>query len=129
MRRPRLLHAAPLAIATVLAQSGCSVALSGESGSGRSATTVATSGSIGVSRARAGASFGAAAPSTAPGGHVSLSGGAAAVMVVGLVVADIVNQIGPRRAPAIDPVRPIAHTCSCYGYVPPAQLTSNATAE
>lgn len=128
MRRGRVL-AAPLVIASLVVQSGCSVALSGESGVGRSATAVATRAGADFSHARASASFGTPAPGTAPGGHASFSGGAAALVVVGVALAEIVTQIAPRRAPALDPGRPIAHTCSCYGYVPPAQLTSNASTQ
>jgi len=79
-----------------------------------------------------GASFGTPPPAGAPGARVSLSRGAAGVLVLGLVVADVVQALVPgtvARGATLDPNRPIAHTCSCYGYVPPAELTGPVPSE
>jgi hypothetical protein len=89
--------------------------------------TTATTTSSQVSGTTQGASYKASFSSgghpvspRAPGGYVSVSGNAAAVLVGVVVFADLVNYF--RGAPQPKPLPPgtaISHTCSCYGYQPP----------
>lgn len=134
------LHGIPafLALAAAcLALSGCSAALSGRQTTGdgttASATSVGTRGQVGSHSVKASASFGTPPPPGAAGGQLSLSRGAAAVLVVGLLVAEVVNYFMPgsdgHAQSALDPRRPIAGTCSCYGYRAESHLTSVAPAE
>jgi len=60
-------------------------------------------------------SSGQVPPAHAPGGHLRLSGEAAAILVVGLVLADLLNYIRgePRPRPLASDAR-ISETCSCY---------------
>jgi len=100
-----------------LALAGCSVALHGHRTTSGGATTTTASAAT-----RAGASFGTPAPRGAPGGQLRLSGGAAAVLVLGLVVAETINYFSARSAgqpqSSSGPQHSIADTCSCYGYQP-----------
>lgn len=115
--------AALLAIAMLPA---CTVALQGHQSSG-GGTTTATSSSIAVATSgtnyAVGASFGRPVPLAAPGGHLVVSSGsAAAALLVGIVVINALDYLSGR--PGSQPWtgatanRPIAHTCSCYGYRP-----------
>lgn len=117
----------PLVLVPVcLALSGCSVALNGQQTTNNGATTTATSaatrGQASIGAVKASASFGAPAPAGASGGQVSFSRGASAVLIVGLLVAEVVNYFSAisdgRAQSASDPQRSIAGTCSCYGYRP-----------
>jgi len=51
----------------------------------------------------------------APGGYVSVSGNAAAVLVGVVVIADLVKYFrGEPEAKSLPPGTAISHTCSCY---------------
>lgn len=80
--------------------------------------------------AKVSVSFGTPVSPGSPGGHASLGRGAAGVLVLGLVIADVVHYLNSPvvgRAPGgAGPERAIAHTCSCYGYEPPAESTFTA---
>jgi len=109
-----------------LALSGCTVAMYGNQTTSGGTTATATSGQ--VSGSAQGANYKAAFSSgghpvspKASGGYASVSGSAAAVMVGVVVFADLVNYL--RGEPQPKPLAPgtaISHTCSCYGYQPPA---------
>ena len=94
------------------ALSGCYVAISGhQTASGGAITT--TTGAATRLDARAGsasigASFGAPPASHAPGGQVALSRSAAAVLFLGLVVADTGKYLVTRPGSAPDPA-----SCVC----------------
>jgi hypothetical protein len=117
-------------LAACLALSGCTVAMHGHqtSGSGGTATSSALKLQAGSGGARASGSFGAPAPKGAPGAQVSLSRGASAVLVIGLVVAETLHYLGARAggqpAPGAGLDRAISETCSCYGYRPPEPATA-----
>ncbi len=108
-----------------LALSGCTVTLFGHQSTGGGAATTTTSSQVSGSAKFAGgkASFLSGQPvaPNAPGGHVTLSRGASAVLILGLAIADAVNymsaKLGARPQPA--PGVSISETCSCYGYKPP----------
>jgi hypothetical protein len=118
-----------------LTLSGCAVNLHGRQSTGAGAsiatgTTTTSSISAGASagQAKFSASFGSAPPPGASGGQIGFSRGAAAVLLLGLVIAETVDFIGaPFRqthgtTPAAQPTRAprasIAETCSCYGWKP-----------
>ena len=104
---------------------GCAVTMHGNQST--SGGTTATTTSSQVSGTAQGASYKASFSSgghpvspRAPGGYVSVSGNAAAVLVGVVVFADLVNYF--RGAPQPKPLptgTAISHTCSCYGYQPP----------
>lgn len=83
---------------------------------GRAATTSSqVAGSAAFSHGRASFSSGARVSPGAPGGHVSLGRGASAVLIVGLVLADLVNHlVGPSDPKPLPPGERIMETCSCY---------------
>jgi hypothetical protein len=120
----RLKSAAMLFAAMAL--SGCSVALHGHQASNAGATTTIASSSLSVhasgSHHAAAVAFGRPVP-TVPGGHLAVSGGTgAAVLLVGIAVISAIDYFsggwGRGTAPGAAATRPIAHTCSCYGYRP-----------
>lgn len=104
-----------------LALPGCYVSTYGVQSTGGAGTTTATSTQVGAtakfSAGRASFSSGQAVAPSAPGGHVQLGRGGVAIVAVGLVFVEAVNQLGvlfgaqPQPAPRTDR---IAHTCSCY---------------
>jgi hypothetical protein len=105
-----------------LALSGCYVKLHGHQSTSGGVTTTTTSstvtGSAKASGAKVSFSSGTPVSPSAPGGHISLNRGASAVLVLGLVIADVVNYFNARLAakpqqPAGDGAS-IAETCSCY---------------
>lgn len=115
---------------------GCAVTLHGQQtlGGGQSATTVGSSvqGAARIGNARVGGAFGAPRPAQAAGGQLSLSRGASAVLVLGVLIAGAVDEIGTWfRSPAMPqaerlPEGPISQTCSCYGWRPepaPAEVS------
>lgn len=120
-----------------LALSGCYAALNGQQTTSNGATTtttsVATRGQVSIGSGKASASFGVPAPAGAPGGQASFSRGASAVLILGLVVAEVVNYLSAmsidRVQSAAEPRRSIADTCSCYGYRPESGLTSISAPE
>jgi hypothetical protein len=107
---------------------GCAVTLHGQqtAGAGQSVTTTGSSvqGGARIGNARVGGSFGAPRPAQAAGGQVSFSRGASAVLVLGVLIAGAVDEIGAWfRSPATMhaerlPAEPISQTCSCYGWRP-----------
>ena len=113
-------------IVLCVALSGCAVQLHGnQSGSGTT-TSSAVAASTGGSNVRAGFSSGQAVSGAAPGGQLSVNGGGgtvAAVLLVGAIVVDFLNSLGAVQA-QVKPLPPdarISHTCSCYGWQPPAK--------
>ena len=116
--------AALLAIVTLPA---CTAALHGHQSAGGGTATTTTSSSAAVvasgSNYAVGASFGRAVPPTAAGGHLVVSSGsAAAALLLGIVVVNAIDYLsggpGGRAWAGAAANRPIAHTCSCYGYRP-----------
>ena len=116
--------AAVLVLATLPA---CSVALHGNQSTAGGASTTTTSSSVAVatsgSNYAVGASFGRPVPLSAAGGHLVVSSGsAAAALLVGIVVVNALDYLsggpGSRAWAGAAANRPIAHTCSCYGYRP-----------
>jgi len=109
-----------------LSLSGCYVAYSGHqtAGGGVSTTTTASAvrGQINTGSASLGASFGTPPAPGAPGGQVSLSRGASALLLLGLVIGDTLNYLGAPLSSTPPPPVPrrdaIAETCSCYGWKP-----------
>jgi hypothetical protein len=101
------------------AASGCSVSLHGyQSGSGGSVTT-ATSGQVAASARFSGGTVafgsGRVPPAGAPGGHVHLGKGAAAVLLTGVVLADFFSHLASAPKPKPLPAgERILETCSCY---------------
>lgn len=109
-----------------LALSGCSVAMYGNQSAsgGATVTTTAThvSGSAQGSNYRVAYSSGGHPVSPrASGGYVAASGSAAYALVGVFVLADLWNSIrGEPQPRPLPPGTVISHTCSCYGYQPPA---------
>jgi len=107
---------------------GCAVTLHGVQtvSGGQSATTTGSSvqGGGRIGNARVAGSFGAPPPANAAGGQISFSRGASAVLVLGVLIAGAVDEIGNWfRSPAVPgverlPEQPISQTCSCYGWRP-----------
>ena len=111
---------------------GCAVNLHGRqsASAGTSATVTGSSFNAGASagQARFSAAFGAPPPQGASGGQIGFSRGAAAVLLLGLAIAETVDFIGapfrqahgttPAAQPARAPRASIAETCSCYGWKP-----------
>ena len=98
---------------------GCSVRMYGnQSTSGGATTTVtatAISGSADFSHGKVAFSSGRVPPPGTPGGYLKLSGDAAAVLVVGVAIADFLNYIRGEAPPKpLPPGTRIADTCSCY---------------
>lgn len=99
--------------------SGCQATLHGVQSTGAGGSSTTAAGGVGGSARFSNGSFSVASgPRVSPGaagGHASLSGGAAAVLIVGLVVADLIHYLvgepGPRPLP---PDEKIMDTCSCY---------------
>jgi hypothetical protein len=115
-----------LLVLLCLALPGCSVALYGnQSTSG--GTTVTTTSSH-VSASTQGSNFKASFSSggrpvspKAPGGTVYASGSTAYVVIGIVALADLWNYfVGAPQPKPLPPGTAISHTCSCYGYKPPA---------
>src|SRR5690606_37557577 len=117
-----------LIIVLLLALPGCAVSLHGQqtTGGGQAATTLGSSvqGGTRIGNARIGGSFGAPRAAHAGGGQVTFSRGASAVLVLGVLIAGAIDEIGgwlKSPAPAMAERTPeggISHTCSCYGWQP-----------
>lgn len=116
-------------IVVMAALSGCAVTLHGNqtSGGGSTSTTTGSSvqGATRVGNARIGASFGSAPAPGTPGGQVSFSKGASAVLVLGVLIAGAADAVSDWFRP--DASRSeraaggsISQTCSCYGWQPDA---------
>ena len=99
---------------------GCAVTMYGNQSTSGGTTTAATSSQVSGSAQGANyktsfSSGGYPVSPRASGGYVSVSGNAAAVLVVGLVFADLVNTLrGEPQAKPLPPGTAISHTCSCY---------------
>jgi len=111
-------------IAIAIAMSGCTVRLHGHQSTSGGVTTTATSsavsGSVKSGNAKLAVSSGQPVSPGAPGGHLRLSGDAAAALLIGFVLMDTVNYLTAHfSAPPGEPRRAagaISETCSCYGY-------------
>ena len=105
---------------------GCTAAIYGHETTAAGATTTATASSVRWTTTGSNyaveASFGRAIPPGIPGGQVAVSSGSAsAVLLLGIVIVNALDHLGggPGRAAMKSSAnRPIAHTCSCYGYRP-----------
>jgi len=115
------------ALLLIAALPACTVALHGHesSGGGATTTTVSSSGSASASGSNYAvrASFGRPVAPGAPGGHLSVSTrGAAAALLLGIVVVNAIDYLGGGpvggASESASVNRPILHTCSCYGYRP-----------
>ena len=109
--------------------SGCAVQLHGNQATSGGTTTTTTSSTVVASasgsNARVGFFSGQPVSAGAPGGQVNLSGGGgniAAVLLVGAVVVEFLNSLGGgvTQVKPLPPDARISHTCSCYGWQPPA---------
>lgn len=99
--------------------SGCFVKVHGVESTGGGTATTTTSGQVaGSARFSNGAfafSSGPRVSPAAPGGQVSLGKGGSAVLIVGLVLADLVHYIAGEPGPKpLPPGERIMDTCSCY---------------
>src|SRR5688500_11626456 len=99
----RLASRASIAFLLCLALPGCYVKMHGVEVSGGGSVASTTSGRVGgtarLSGGNASFSSGSRVSPGASGGHVSLGRGASVVLVLGLVVADLVNSIVGPSAP------------------------------
>ena len=122
-------HAAGLGLCVALC--GCSVAVSGghTTDGGGSASVVTSTTQAHARSAKLSGSFGTPAPSAAPGARASFSNGAAGVLILGLVIADLIHYLASPAGERVAPQESISHTCSCYGYQPPVQAAYAATGE
>ncbi|MBM3358295.1 MAG: hypothetical protein FJY54_11275 [Betaproteobacteria bacterium] len=98
---------------------GCAVTLHGHQALSGGMTTTTTSstvsGSAKLSGARVSFVSGPVVPANAPGGQITLDRGPAAVLVLGLVVADVVQYFSAKLGARPPQTREaIADTCSCY---------------
>jgi hypothetical protein len=104
----------------LLSLPGCHATLYGNQSTSGGATTTTTashvSGSTQFSGGRASFSSGGhPLPANAPGGTLKVSGSAAGVLVVGVVIADLFYyMVGPSQPKPLAPDARIADTCSCY---------------
>jgi len=109
-----------IAVLLSLALPGCHATMYGYQSTGGGATTTVTSSQVSGAASFSGgrvafSSGGQPISPNARGGYVKLSGSAAGVLVVGLVLADFLSTF--RGQPQPKPLAPgteIAHTCSCY---------------
>lgn len=114
------------ALVACFALPGCTAAIYGQETSGGGATATATASSVRWSATGSnyavGAAFGRPIPPGAPGGQVAVSSGtASAVLLLGIVIINAVDHlVGGSGSASVKSSanRPIAHTCSCYGYRP-----------
>jgi len=113
-------------LALCAALPGCAVQLYGNQfTSAGTTTTVASSqvvASAATSNARVSFFSGQPVSAAAPGGQVRISSGSAAGVLAAVVaVAEFLDYIGGGAGPKpLPPDARISHTCSCYGYTPPA---------
>jgi hypothetical protein len=110
-----------------LAISGCSVAMYGNQSTSGGTTVTTTSSHVSASTQGSNfrASFSSGGHPVSPkaaGGTVYASGSAAYVVIGIVALADLWNYfLGPPQPKPLPPGTAISHTCSCYGYKPPAQ--------
>lgn len=115
-----------LIIALIVVLPGCAVTLHGQQTSGGGSTATTTGSSVRAStqagNARFSGSFGTPPAANAPGGQVTFSRGASAVLVLGLAIAGATEVVSSWFGPSTprEPLAPggISHTCSCYGWRP-----------
>lgn len=118
-----------------LVLSGCYVKVAGNQSTSGGTTTTTTSGQVGGTTNFAGgrASFssgGQPISSKATGGYASVSGNAAAVLLIGVGIVEFLNYVAGTPPPKpLPPGQAIGHTCSCYGYQPNAAPVSAETNE
>lgn len=108
-----------LALLICVALAGCSVRMYGNQSTSGGATATSTASHVGgsakFSGGRVAFSSGQVPPRGASGGHLRLSGDAAAVLLVGVVIADFLNAIRGDFAPKpLPPETRIGESCSCY---------------
>jgi hypothetical protein len=107
----------------------CTTTLHGyQSSGGVSATTTGASlsGHAGAAGVSAAASFGSPAPAQGAGGQIVFSRGASAVLILGVVLADMLNNMARGTGTASEAAAmSIADTCSCYR-PQPEQVQSGA---
>ena len=109
-----------------LAFSGCAVAMYGNQSTsgGTTVTTTAahvSGGAQGSNYRFAYSSGGHPVSPKASGGYVAASGSAAYALVGVFALADLWNYVSGQPQPKpLPPGTSISHTCSCYGYKPPA---------
>jgi hypothetical protein len=116
------------------ALSGCAVELYGNQSTSGGASAAANSSAVVASaagsNARVAFASGQPVPAGAPGGQLRLSSGSAAgVLFAGVIIAEFLNAIGataPSQPSPLPPDTRISHTCSCYGYKPPALAEEGA---
>ena len=111
------------AVLSSLALSGCATTLYGNQSSATGTTVTSSRVVAGTSGSNAAVSFvyGSPVPPTAPGGQLTVSssssGVLAGIVLFGFLASYIVGEEGPKPLPA---GTKLLHTCSCYGYEPPA---------
>ncbi len=108
-----------LAALMCLVLSGCYVKMYGVQSTGGGATTTVTSsqvhGSASFSGGKASFSSGRVPSPGTPGGHAYLGQGATAVLITGIMLADLFNYIrGAPKPQALPADTKIMDTCSCY---------------
>jgi len=119
-------------LAICVAVSGCAVRLHGHQSTSGGVTTTTTSsavsGSLRAGNSRVAVSSGQPVSPRARGGHLRLSGDAAAALLLGLILIDTVHYITAYLSSPPETSQrhrdSVADTCSCYGYqggVAPAQ--------
>jgi len=108
-----------------LVLSGCYVKVAGNQSTSGGTTTTTTSGQVSGSTTFSGgrASFSSGGQPVSPrasGGYASVSGNAAAVLLIGVGIVEFLNYVAGMPPPKpLPPGAAIGQTCSCYGYKPP----------
>ena len=114
-----------IAAFSCLALSGCYVKVAGNQSTSGGTTTTSTSGQVSGSTTFSGgrASFSSGGQPVSPrasGGYASVSGNAAAVLLIGVGIVEFLNYVAGTTPPKpLPPGEAIGQTCSCYGYKPP----------
>jgi len=122
-----------IAAFSCLALSGCYVKVAGNQPTGGGTTTTTTSGQVGGTANFSGgrASFSSGGYPVSPkasGGYASVSGNAAAVLLIGVGIVEFLNYIAGTPPPKpLPPGAAIGQTCSCYGYQPNATSDGGET--
>ena len=129
------MHSAIAAI-FCLVLSGCYVKVAGNQSTSGGTTTTTTSSQVGGTTSFSGgrASFSSGGQPVSPrasGGYASVSGNAAAVLLIGVGIVEFLNYVAGTPPPKpLPPGAAIGQTCSCYGYQPaPAAPASGETDE
>jgi hypothetical protein len=114
-----------VALLSCVVVSACTTTHYGRESSGDGAGLVVMSAGVAAAASSSNASVsvvsGTAVPASAPGGHLTVTsssaGALAGIILVGILASYIVGEDGPKPLPA---GTKLLHTCSCYGYQPPA---------